>query len=233
MLKLPLKNIYKLLTSIRGTVTQILGQPTHDDFLSTLPFPFIVCVVKDNEALEDDYYHIHLIDTFRITQVGEVFNRHIDFKKSIARPRTPYLLKYVNPIKLEYYSNYKVAKPSDELTIENINTFLSLMNDTPSLVDTKEIYYSKRPQVKGTIELSSIINIYFFKGENKKNIYEQWIIDYVTKLELLARVLDSLRVQYSYTSEEKSIKYYVKSLVHLVASIGKDINNMMDKYPRD
>lgn len=232
MLKLPLLKIYKLLTSIKGTVTQILGQPIHNDFISTLSFPFMVCVVKDNEALEDDYFHIHLIDIFRLTQVGEVFDKHIDFKKSTQR--LPYLLKYVSPIKLEYYSNYKVAKPSDELIIiKDIHTFKALMNDTPSLVDTKGIYYSKEPQVKGTIKLSDIIKMYLVKRENRRTTYEQWMVDYITKLELLASVLDNLSVEYSYTKEEKSIKYYIKSLECLVNSISRHINEMMDSYPID
>ena len=157
MLKLPLEKLQKLITSIKGTVTQILGQPLHDDFISTLSFPFMVCVVKDNKVLKDHYYHIHLIDMFRLTQVGKTFDRHIDFKKSTQR--IPYLIKYVSPLRLEYYSNYKVAKPSDELIIKNIHTFKSLMNDIPSLVNTKGIYYIKEPQVKNTIKLSDIIKM--------------------------------------------------------------------------
>lgn len=170
---------------------------------------------------------------FRFTQVGEVFDRHIDFKKSIPRPRTPYLLKYVSPLKLEYYSNFKVAKASDELIIKDIHTLKSLMNDTPSLVDTKGIYYNKGPQVKSTIKLSNIIKMYFVKREMRRTTYEQWVVDYISKLELLASVLDNLSVEYSYTKEEKSIKYYVKSLERLVASIGRHINEMMDSYPKD
>lgn len=231
MLKLPLEKLQKLITSIKGTVTQILGQPIYDNFLSTLAFPFMVCVVKDNEAVENDYYHIHLIDMFRLTQVGKTFDRHIDFKKSTQR--IPYLLKYVSPLRLEYYSNYKVAKPSDELIIKNIHTFKSLMNDTPSLVNTKGIYYSKRPQVKNTIKLSDIIKMYFVKREIRRTTYELWMVDYITKLELLASVLDNLSMEYSYTNEEKSIKYYVKSLERLVTSIGRHINEMMDTYTID
>ena len=231
MLKLPLEKLQKLITSIKGTVTQILGQPLHDDFISTLSFPFMVCVVKDNKVLKDHYYHIHLIDMFRLTQVGKTFDRHIDFKKSTQR--IPYLIKYVSPLRLEYYSNYKVAKPSDELIIKNIHTFKSLMNDIPSLVNTKGIYYIKEPQVKNTIKLSDIIKMYFVKREIRRTTYELWMVDYITKLELLASVLDNLNMEYSYTNEEKSIKYYVKSLERLVTSIGRHINEMMNTYPID
>ena len=59
------------------------------------------------------------------------------------------------------------------------------------------------------------------------------MVDYITKLELLASVLDNLNMEYSYTNEEKSIKYYVKSLERLVTSIGRHINEMMNTYPID
>lgn len=231
MLKLPINKIQTLLGSLDGVLVEFMGRFGYClSWGRKIPM-LSIATMKDITILPNnkinDVYHIYVLDLISCRVVGKKVSIHME--PSYDDKGNAHLLNKIEGLDFQYASNHKYAKYNQEFKVKHNNTPLPFGPGMiiPSYDD--ERYYLKEPYVKNTLLFINFIWSYLKNIRNKTNTpYEQWIVNYLSKLELLSLIhKDSSTIgRYS-----EGMHVYIKALHNVDYQVFDDWVALLDEYP--
>lgn len=211
MLRLPIERLNELVGSLSGEVIQL----SRTIMLSRKPHPFLVCVTKDinqdkGDRLSHDpneNYSIYLIDLFVCSLVGETLRVSASLQFDIFNH---YYLLGSNGIGQAFYRN-------------DIRGIWSDLDESK--------HYREKHMTTHAIYLHDFIftSMQRFQ-EGSSNKYEEWVIEYLSKL-LLLEEMETPCNKGLLTKHLRFTDKYVDELRTVESELLEDMNILWSKYP--
>jgi len=184
-----------------------------------------ITIFPNNEI--NDVYHIYVLDLISCRVVGEKVSIHME--PNYNDKGKAYLLNKIEGLDFQYASNHKYAKYNQKFIVKHNSNALPFGPGMiiPSYDD--ERYYLKEPYVENTLLFIDFIWPYLKNITNKTStLYEQWIINYLSKLELLS-FYPAQATTIRKRSEDMHI--YIKALHKVDNQVFDDWVALLDEYP--